>query len=271
MVPLERSRKVIRLERRGREPGGRTPSSAVFGILGLVFILYCAGIGIAGFGTYFFLLWGVMGAGCLVLSIALNSRRLMEALPGWIKTCCCIVFIAGLALFGGVEGMILSQYNAKAAPGADYMIVLGAQWKSTGPSEALRRRLDTAADYLQRNPGTKVVVSGGQGGNENISEAAGMKEYLMGKGIGEERILTEDRSSNTFENIVFSGEYLDRGNDRVVIVTNNFHIFRAVGIARKQGYAHVEGLAADSVLGMAPNNLLREFFGVMKDFAVGNL
>ncbi|MCI9142979.1 MAG: YdcF family protein, partial [Lachnospiraceae bacterium] len=56
-----------------------------------------------------------------------------------------------------------------------------------------------------------------------------------------------------------------------VIVTNNFHMFRALGIARKQGYANVEGLAAGSVLGMGPNNLLREFLGVVKDFLVGNL
>ena len=167
--------------------------------------------------------------------------------------------------------MILSQYNANAESGADYMVVLGAQWKSSGPSEALRRRLDTAAAYLRQNPGTKVVVSGGQGGDESISEAAGMKQYLMNAGIEEERILTEDKSSNTYENLVLSGEYLDRRNDRVVIVTNNFHMFRALKIAQKQGYANVEGLAADSVLGMAPHNLLREFFGVAKDFAVGNL
>ena len=60
-------------------------------------------------------------------------------------------------------------------------------------------------------------------------------------------------------------------NAKVVIVTNNFHVFRALGIARKQGYANVEGLAASSVLGMGPSNLLREFLGVLKDFIVGNL
>ena len=53
-------------------------------------------------------------------------------------------------------------------------------------------------------------------------------------------------------------------------MTNNFHVFRAVKIARKQGY-QAEGLAADSVLWMAPNNLLREFLGVLKDYAVGNM
>ena len=98
-----------------------------------------------------------------------------------------------------------------------------------------------------------------------------MRGYLLQAGIEESRILVEDASSNTYENLVFSGELLDRENDKVVIVTNNFHVFRALSIAKKQGYHKAEGLAASSVLGMGPNNLLREFLGVLKDFWVGNL
>ena len=98
-----------------------------------------------------------------------------------------------------------------------------------------------------------------------------MEQYLIDAGIAPERITKEDRSTNTFENLRFSGELLDRKNSRVVIVTNNFHVFRAMKIAEKQGYANVEGMAAGSVLWMNPNNLLREFLGVIKDFLVGNL
>lgn len=269
LIPFEKSRRIIQLERRGYK---HVPVSAhVFGVLGVAGILYCAGIAVAGFGTYFFLIWGGIGGCSLVLSAVLRSEKLMEAIPGWIKGVCRGVFFAGLLLFCGVEGMILSQFGAEAGPGADYLIVLGAQWKSTGPSEVLRRRLDLAADYLSRNPQTKVIVSGGQGSNEKMSEAAGMREYMIHAGVGEERILTEDQSSNTYENLVYSGELLDREKDRVVIVTNNFHMFRALGIAKKQGYAGAEGLAASSVPWMGPNNLLREFFGVLKDFWVGNL
>jgi uncharacterized SAM-binding protein YcdF (DUF218 family) len=269
LVPFERSRRIIRLERRGYR---YVPVAAhVFGGLGVVCILYCGGIAVAGFGTYFFLLWGGIGVGSLILSAILRSEKLMEAMPGWFKGICCGIFFAGLLLFCGVEGLILSQYGARAEPGADYLIVLGAQWKSTGPSEVLRRRLDQAAAYLLRNPDTKVIVSGGQGSNEHISEAAGMRDYLVNAGVREDKILMEDKSSNTYENLVFSGGFLDREQDSVVIVTNNFHMFRALSIAKKQGYKDVQGLAANSVLGMGPNNLLREFFGVLKDFWVGNL
>ena len=271
LIPREQSRRVIRLEKRGKEQKKRFPAAAVFCVLGIGCLLYCGGIAIMGFGTWFFLIWGGLGILCLLLAAILRSRRLLAAIPGWFKGICCGIFLAGLLFFCTVEGMILSQYNAQAEPGADYCIVLGAQWKTTGPSEVLRRRLDKAAAYLTENPDTKVIVSGGQGGNEIMSEAAGMRDYLVNAGIEEERILVEDKSSNTSENLVFSGEFLDLQNSKVVIVTNNFHVFRALGIARKQGYANVEGLAAGSVLGMGPNNLLREFMGVVKDFLVGNL
>ena len=271
LVPFEKSKRVIRLDKRGLERSRYYVVANIFGLLGVACLGYCAGIAIAGHGTYFFLIWGGIGAVCIGLWALLRSRRIMEAIPGWIKSTCVVIFVLALLLFGVVEGKILSQYNAQAAPGADYLIVLGAQWKSTGPSEVLRRRLDKAVSYLEQNPDTKVIVSGGQGDNETISEAEGMRGYLLQAGIDESRILVEDASSNTYENLVFSGELLDRGNDRVVIVTNNFHVFRALSIARKQGYHNAEGLAASSVLGMGPNNLLREFLGVLKDFWVGNL
>ena len=133
LVPFEKSRRVIRLDKRGGKRSGYEVAANVFGIFGAACLLYCAGIAIAGFGTYFFLIWGGMGAVCIGLWALLRNRRFMEAIPRWMKTTCCVIFCMGLLLFGGVEGKILSQYNAQAAPGADYLIVLGAQWKPSGP------------------------------------------------------------------------------------------------------------------------------------------
>ncbi|MCM1027853.1 MAG: YdcF family protein [Roseburia sp.] len=244
--------------------------SVIFGTIGVLCLLYCAAIAFSGFGTRFFLIWGVLGAGAVLLSALLARRELIEALPGWLKGAAVGVFCLGMLVFCTVEGFILSRAGAKAQPGAEYCIILGAQWKTGGPSEVLRRRLDKAVEYLRANPETLAVVSGGQGANEPIAEADGMRGYLMEAGIAEERILTESRSGNTRENLAFSAELIDRENGRTVIVTNGFHMFRALGIARKQGY-RAEGLAADSVAWMLPNNLLREFFGVLKDLAVGNM
>lgn len=270
LVPFDKSKRVIYLERRGQKKVHMTLGSAVFGILGVLCILYCIAIAFAGFGTKFFLIWGAMGAACLLLCAVLANRKFMDAFPVWLKGIFTGLFCLGLLLFCVVEIMILSRFHAIAQSGADYCIILGAQWKSNGPSEVLRRRLDKAVEYLNQNPDTLVVVSGGQGSNEIMSEAAGMRQYLLTAGIEDERILVEDKSTNTVENLTFSGGLLDKENSRVVIVTNNFHVFRALKIAEKQGY-HAEGLAASSVTWMVPNNMLREFFGVLKDFVVGNM
>lgn len=271
LIPFEKSRRTIQIDKRGYIPGGHPALAGIFGIIGLLCIIYCMVVAVTGFGTYFFMIWGVLGVCSLGLALIVRSGRIMKAVPVWLKGLFWILFCAGLLLFGAVEAKILARYNAQASPGADYVIILGAQWKSTGPSEMLRRRLDKAIEYLEQNPDTKVIVSGGQGANESIPEALGMQEYLVGAGIGEERILVEDRSTSTYENLVFGAQFLNPDEDRVVIVTNNFHVFRAQSIAKKQGYQNVEGLAASTPLGSEPNNLLREFMGVVKDFFVGNL
>ena len=135
----------------------------------------------------------------------------------------------------------------------------------------LKHRLDTACDYLERNPETHCIVSGGQGTNEHAPEADVMAAYLIERGIDPDRIAIENRSSNTKENMEFSADLLDPAHDSIGIVTNNFHVFRAVALARKAGYAHVTGIAAPSNLDVLPNNLVRESLGLAKDFLVGNL
>lgn len=271
LIPFEESKRIIHLEQRGKVKK-YNGCITVFAILGILCLLYCFSIALfMGYGTGFFLIWGVMAIVFGGLSVLFAHPKWLANIPRWIRWSAVICCMAGLGLFGTVEGMILGQFNAEASSGADYMIVLGAQWKTSGPSYVLQKRLDKAMEYLQENPDTIVIVSGGQGSNEPITEAAGMKGYLEEKGIASERILAEDKSTNTYENLVFSAELLDKENSRVVLVTNNFHVFRTCSIAKMQGYTQIEGLAADSYPAMIPNNLLREFFGVVKDFALGNL
>lgn len=271
LIPFEESKRIIYLEQRGKEKG-KSVGAIVFAVFGILCLLYCLSIAFfMGYGTSFFLIWGGMAVGFGFLSFLLARRGLMARIPKWLKRTFVICCVIGGSVFAIVEGMILGQFGAEAEPGADYVIVLGAQWKQSGPSYVLQKRLDKAVEYLSENSDTLVIVSGGQGINEPITEASGMKSYLIQKGIEEERILAEERSTNTYENLVFSAEFLDKENDKVVLVTNNFHVFRALQIGKKQGYEHLEGLAADSYPAMVPNNLLREFFGVAKDFVVGNL
>lgn len=272
LVPIEKSKKVIYLDPRGRGVGQKHYGAGLLYILAVLSMLYCVGIGLfVSFGSYFFLIWGVIGVFCAAWAWVLTHRSIHDRIPRWLRITFRSLVAAGMLLLLIIEGMIAGQFHATAEAGADYVIILGAQWKASGPSYVLQKRLDKAIEYLNANPETKVIVSGGQGYNEPVSEAEGMKGYLVDAGIDPERILMEDASTNTTENLIFSGELLNKAEDSVVVVTNNFHMFRALAIARKQGYFHVEGLSAGTYLITVPNNLLREAFGVVKDFMANHL
>lgn len=221
-------------------------------------------------GTRFYLVWGLGGFCFLGLAFFLHFE-MWSKLPSGLRKIITIVIVMGVLLFVIVEGCIISACRAKGEANLDYLIVLGAQVKEKGPSAALKFRLDVAYDYLVENEATVCIVSGGQGANEPFSEAQGMRDYLVEKGISAERIIMEDKSTDTSENITFSARFLDMENDSVGIVTNNFHVFRGVHLAKHLGIQNVCGIAAPSDIYFQLNNMIREFFGIMKDLVCGNL
>lgn len=238
--------------------------------LGVALIAYCAILFLlGGYGTKFFLIWGVLGLLCLCW--AKCGKKILSRFPKWISKVFYFCATIGLTVFLFVEGLVISGFFAKAPAELDYLIVLGAQLKPSGPSYVLKMRLDAAYEYLIINEETKVIVSGGQGSNEPDTEAQGMYDYLVDRGISPDRIIKEDKSTDTSENIDFSMLFLDVENDSVGIVSNNFHIYRATHLARAAGYDEVYGLPAQSHPGYLPNNMFREFFGILKDFVMGNL
>ena len=241
-------------------------------LLGIIFLFYFICIALfVGHGTNFYFIWLFLGAAAISFSVLGKKGFFAEHIPLWFRRIFVIGFCLVFLLFVVVEGFIISGFSAKGQPGADYVIVLGAQMKKSGPSKALQYRLDEAIRYLKENPNSVVIVSGGQGSDEHISEAQGMYDYLVEKGIKAERIIKEDQSRNTFQNLTFSAEFLDKEKDSVAIVSNNFHVFRAVKIAEKAGYQNVSGIAAKGEPFLQFNNMMREFFGVMKDFVFGNM
>lgn len=152
----------------------------------------------------------------------------------------------GIVAFCTIEGCIIGNMNAQGEPDLDYVIVLGAQVRESGPSKALRYRLDRTIDYLEENPDTICIVSGGQGHNEPFAEAQGMADYLQKHGIAENRIIQESKSESTMENIVNSKKLMRQENASVGIVTNDFHMFRALQIAHANGLKQAQGIAASS-------------------------
>ena len=218
----------------------------------------------SGFTSAFYLIWPAMTIGFLILGF-LFHHGFFAHLPGAVRTGLMILCAASFLFFAGVEGMIIKGAIQAPAAGLNYVIVLGAHVRPTGPSRALALRLDRAYTYALENPDAVLIVSGGQGSNEPCTEASSMKQYLMDKGLSENQILMEDQSTNTRENLIFSAQLIP-DNASVGIVSNGFHICRALHLAKVLGYKNAAGIPAKSDLITQPANLLREFFAVVKDF-----
>ncbi|WP_456275252.1 YdcF family protein [Bacillus sp. AK128] len=150
---------------------------------------------------------------------------------------------------------------------ADYLVVLGAKINGEEMSLALHYRVLIATQYLKENPTTQVVVSGGQGPGESITEAEAMKRYLLNEGIEEQRILTEDQSTTTFENLSFSKELLD-STKQVIIVSSDFHLYRSTIIANRLGYEQIYTLPAKTPWVVKPKLWIREYAAVLKTLMV---
>lgn len=217
-------------------------------------------------GSKFYLFWDFLAVFFVALGIAIGLK-LFAKLPVWLNRTLLSVLIAGVCVFCILLGLVLSTFKSKGSKNLDYILVLGAQVRADGPSVVLRYRLETATEYLKENPDTKCIVSGGQGSNEPKSEARAMADYLIGMGISEDRILLEDKSVNTSQNLKFSSVLLPE-NASVGIVTNNFHVKRALYLAKRFGMPDAEGIAAYSTPLYAPNNIVREVIGLLKDFIV---
>ncbi len=222
-----------------------------------------------GSGTLFWTLWEMLGAFFLMWSWLVHRHFFLRHMI--IGTAFYSVVLVGVLSLVVLCSLIAGTFTDEGKDDLDYIIVLGAQIRVNGPSVVLRHRLDAAAEYLMENPETKCIVSGGQGVNEPVSEAEGMAEYLIQKGIGAERILLEDQSRNTVENIRFSMRLMQEPEATVGIVTNDFHLYRATRIGKAQGLENVYGIAAYSNRAYLPNNVLRECIGIMKDWVFGNL
>ncbi|MCF0148027.1 MAG: YdcF family protein [Clostridium sp.] len=151
-----------------------------------------------------------------------------------------------------------------------YVVILGAGVKGETPSITLSQRLDKAIEYINNeNKDLKIIVSGGKGNGEDISEAEAMRRYLIKNGIQEE-IIMEDKSRTTKENLIFSKELIEKDSNkkieevRVKIITSDFHALRSNLIASKLGYEERSFLTNRTLPILMPVMYSREFFAIMK-------
>lgn len=245
-------------------------------LLGVFCFVYYLGMGIfVRFGQSMLWLWPLVGTVCLVrYFLVRRSIRTGERvpLPRWFIVLWRVCLAAGFAFFFFVEYFVCAGAFEQAPAELDCVIVLGAKVNATAPSGALRQRIDAAAGYLEANPDTLCIASGGQGDDEGISEAQCIRDNLMALGIDGARIVLEDRSVDTYTNLQNSIPLLPEGTRTVGIVTSDFHVFRSLRTAAFQGWDYeFYGIPARSSRSGFLHYAVREFCAIVVSTLEGNL
>ena len=230
-------------------------------ILGTACILYYLCIALYA-GPAFNFGWFWLMTGAAFLLAAFLRRYPDKSGAVWAFRILLALLAAGFVVIGIMSTFVLRGMNARAPQDIPCAIVLGAQVRGTVPSRALTRRLE-AALALPGQP--KLILSGGQGDGEQIPEAQCMKDYLTEHGVDEDRLLLEDKSANTRENLLFSDRLYGCAEKPCAIVTNDFHIYRALQIARKAGYQEVYGVAAEGDPLMEVHYVVREAVALLAE------
>ena len=246
-------------------------------ILGIILILYSVSINLI-FGkitfSEVFLLIGVL---CIIYHFIKNKLMTLISKNKTLKTGFNVIrFLVsiGLIIFVIIEATIII-FPKQNDSYSNYVVILGAGVKGETPSLTLVQRLEKAIEYVgdQKNE-VKIVVSGGQGPDENISEAEAMKRYLVKNGINERKILMEDKSRDTRENLQFSKEIIEKNSNKsieyisVKIITSDFHAFRSNLIAKNFDYGDRSFLTNKTLPALLPVMYTREFFAIIKYFLV---
>jgi len=210
--------------------------------------------------------FALIGYGTLALFLAAAAvcLALYGLLPRKFRIMLTILIGLGLLVFAVGEVPVLRAAGGTPEFDADWLIVLGAGVNGEAPSRSMLDRLSAAEDYLRAHPDCKVILSGGQGGDERISEAEAMRRWLTARGMPEERILCEDQSRSTAENLANSLPLIPDGQRAAIAVcSSEYHLYRAQLLARREGYA-VGAIPARTALPVLRlNYFLREGLGAL--------
>ncbi len=216
----------------------------VYMVIGIVCILYYAILAVyAGRAFNFGWFWIALGAAFLL--IAFLSRNLGSTAVVWFRRILLLAVVAGIILLAIASIFVIKGMTAPLPEKMDYAVVLGAQVRGDKPSRALLKRLAKAQEIAEQYPQTTLILSGGQGNGEYISEAQCMHDYLTEHGVSEDRLVLEDQSTTTQENLIYSDRLTGCSKKDCGIISNDFHICRALLIAQKVGYEKPHGIPGE--------------------------
>lgn len=143
----------------------------------------------------------------------------------------------------------------------DYVVVLGAGLMGKKVTPLLAARINRGIEVYRRNPGSKIIMSGGQGPGEEIPEAVAMAKYAEEKGVPKQDIIVEDKSKTTRENLIFSHKLM-KPDSRFAIVTNSYNVYRALVLAKRLGLQCI-GYGAKTKWYFTLNAFVREFIAYL--------
>lgn len=263
----------------------------LFYLAGRICLLYFIFIMIyVGHRPSFHYVWLGAGLGMCCAGWGLKTGKWF-LLPSGLRAGMILLAAAGMILLILMEVLVFSKMKVTPKKPVKYVIVLGACVRGTRVTRSLAFRLKKAAAYAEEHEDCMLVVSGGQGAGEDITEAQAMSTYLQKLGIDEKRILLEGCSVNTRENLLFSrdliclheeAQRLHAGQSdfacadaeeqlSVAVCSNNFHMYRAMALARAVGSWNVEGLAAMTDPFMWLSFTVREGAAMFKELLFGHI
>lgn len=178
-----------------------------------------------------------------------------------LAVCTVVVLVITESCF--MAGAALDKPDNKSAT----VVVLGCKVVGTQPSMMLEERLEAAYKYLNDTPEAVCILSGGQGADEEISEARCMYNYLVDRGISADRLIMEEKSTSTRENLQFSSDIIKSRNlnEEIILITNEFHLYRAGKVADSLGLSH-KSMPADTNIWLFPTYYVRELYGILYEW-----
>lgn len=177
------------------------------------------------------------------------------------------IIVAILLYFVTVFLLIMSfdsTISEEDTASADYVVILGSHIVGTQPGNRMQERLDYAIPYLQQTD-VPIIVSGGQGDDEETFEAYVMRDYLISQGIEESRIITETQATSTYENLIYSHDIMEMDDPNILVISSDYHMFRVNMLCNRLDYQCNEG-GAETAIEAHP--LTRESIAVGKSFVL---
>lgn len=243
-------------------------------ILGVILILQTIIVNsISGVRVAFSFPIAVLGIILIVYHFVKIKIRENEVLFKGFKVIKVLLYISFIC-FIGIQAVIISypKYSEKKS---DYLLVLGAGLTDgETPNSILQGRLDTAIKCIKENNQAYIVLSGGQGVDENLPESHAMSKYLQERGIDKKKIIIEDKSRNTNQNFKYSREKIEEHSKEsldkvsVKIITTDFHAFRSSILAKKNGYTNFDNYSSHTLWYLIPITYTREAFAIVKSVLI---